>query len=233
MNKTVEKTDVHLQRNVMDELNWEPSITAAQIGVTAKEGVVTLIGHVPVYSEKHTAEEVAKRVHGVRAIANEIEVRPPETHVQDDEEIAAAASHALRWDAKVPDQDIQIAVEDGCVKAEGTVEHRYQKAAVDRVLRHLNGVRAINNEVNVVSPEAVSALKQTIEAALKRSALLNARPLSVEVENATVTITGDVHSMSEFAEVERMAWCARGVQDVQNCATITPWGTGPAEEWGY
>ena len=98
------KTDAHLQRDVLDELDWEPSVDAAQIGVTAKEGVVTLTGHVPVYSEKHTAEEVAKRVHGVRAVANEIEVRPSDVHVRDDEEIAAAAVHALQWDAEVPEE---------------------------------------------------------------------------------------------------------------------------------
>ncbi len=233
MRKTREITDVRLRRNVLDELEWEPSLDAAQIGVTTKDGIVTLIGHVPVYSEKHAAEEVVKRVHGVRAVANEIEVRPSGAHVRDDEDIAAAAVHALQWDAEVPDRNVQITVEDGCIRAEGTVEHRFQKAAVDRVLRHLHGVRGVTNEVNVVSPRAVSAVKRAIEAAFERSAALNSRTLSIEVEDATVTIVGDVHSLSELAEVERVAWSASGVRSVQNCVTITPWGNGRAEEWGY
>ncbi len=234
MSKTFEKkTDVHLQRDVLDELEWEPSVDAAQIGVTTKDGVVTLTGHVPVYSEKHTAQEVAKRVHGVRAVANEIEVRPSDAHVRDDEDIAAAAVHALQWDAMVPDQAVQISVEDGWIKAEGTVEQQFQKAAVDRVLRHLHGSRGVANDIRVTTPQQVSAVKSAIESAFKRSAVLNSKELSVEVEDSTVTITGDVHSMSELAEVERTAWSARGVHCVQNCVTITPWGHGPAEEWGY
>lgn len=227
------KTDAHLQRDVLDELDWEPSVDAAQIGVTAREGVVTLTGHVPVYSEKHTAEEVVKRVHGVRAVANEIEVRPSGAHVRDDEEIAAAAVHALQWDAKVPDESIQVSVEDGWINAEGTVKHRYQREAVDRVLRHLHGARGLINKIEVVSPAAVSEIKAAIEAALKRSAVLNSKNLGVEVEDSAVIVTGDAHSHAELAEVERIAWAADGVKKVQNCVTITPWGFGPAEEWGY
>jgi osmotically-inducible protein OsmY len=233
MKETLEKTDTHLQRDVLEEFDWEPSVTATQIGVTVRDGVVTLTGHVPVYSEKHTAEEVAKRVHGVRAVANEIIVRPDDADVRDDEEIAAAAVHALRWDSEVPDDRVQISVEDGRIKAEGTVEHGYQRAAVDRVLRHLRGARAIHNEVGVVPRQAVSEIKDAIEAAFKRSAVLNSRNLSVEADQTQVTITGDVHSHAELAEVERTAWSAGGVRRVDNCVTITPWGFGPAEEWGY
>ncbi len=232
MKKTIEtKTDAHLQRDVLDELEWEPSVDAAQIGVTAKDGVVTLA--VPVYSVKHKAEEVAKRIHGVRAVANEIQVRPSDANVLDDEQIAAAAVHALQWDSEVPDQNIRIAVEDGWIKAEGTVEHRYQKDAVDRALRHLRGAQGMKNEIGVVSPQTISAIKTAIESAFKRSSLLNSKTLAVEVEESKVTITGDVHSLNELTEVERTAWSTGGVQEVDNCVTITPWGTGPAEEWGY
>lgn len=227
------KTDAHLQRDVLDELEWEPSVDAAQIGVISKEGVVTLTGHVPVYSEKHTAEEVAKRVHGVKGVANEIEVRPSGVHVRDDEDIAAAAVHALEWDAKVPDEKVQISVEDGWIKAEGKVEHRYQRAAVDRVLRHFHGSRGLSNNIEVASPERLSEIRSVIEAAFKRSAVLNSKNLSVEVEDDVVTITGDVHSHAELAEVERIAWVGGGHKKVQTCVTVTPWGYGPAEEWGY
>jgi osmotically-inducible protein OsmY len=231
--KTIAKTDVHLQRDVLDELAWEPSVDASQIGVTSKEGVVTLTGHVPVYSEKHTAEEVARRVHGVRAVANEIEVRPPDAQAHDDEAIAAAAVHALQWDSKVPDTEIQVTVEDGGIRVSGVVEHQFQKGAVDRVLRHLRGARGVTNEITVTPRQSISETKEAIEAAFRRSAVLNSRRLAVEVENEMVTITGDVHSHAERDEVERTAWSATGVRRVQNCVTITPWGFGPAEEWGY
>ena len=227
------KSDAHLQRDVLDELEWEPSVDAAQIGVTSKEGVITLTGHVPVYSKKHTVEEVAKRVHGVRAVANEIEVRPSDIHVRDDEDIAAAAVHALQWDVEVPERDVRLSVEDGWISAEGTVEHRFQRAAVDRVLRHLHGSRGVTNEIRIAPRETATEIKTRLESAFKRSAILNSKNLSVEEEDSTVTITGDVHSHAELAEVERIAWSAGGVCDVQNCVTITPWGFGPAEEWGY
>jgi osmotically-inducible protein OsmY len=226
------KTDANIQRDVLDELGWEPSIDAAQIGVIAKEGVITLTGHLPVYSAKHTAEEVAKRVHGVRAVANQIEVRPSDEHVWDDEQMAAAAVHALQWDAKVPDTEITVSVEDGHIRAEGTVERRYQKLAVDRVLRHLRGARGLTNNIQVIPKLPISEVKSALEAAFLRSSVIDSKKLSVEAEDSTVTITGDVHSYSEFKEVERIAWAAPGVQRVNNCVTITPWGLGPAEEWG-
>lgn len=227
------KTDVHLQRDVMDELAWEPSLDAAQIGSTAKDGVVTLTGHVPVYAEKHCAEEVAKRVHGVRAVANEIEVRPLEAEVRDDESIAAAAVHALRWDSKVPADKIQVVVDQGWMKIEGSVESQFQKTAIDRVVRNLAAVRGVTNSVVVMPQERPNEIKSSIEAAFSRSATLNSKKLEVVMEGPMVILRGDVHSHSELEEAERTAWSAGGVSQVQNCLTITPWGFGPAEEWGY
>lgn len=227
-----QESDVRLQRDVLDELAWEPSVDASQIGVTTHDGVVTLSGHVPLNSVKHMAEEVTKRVHRVRAIANEIEVRPTDEHVRDDEDIAAAAVHGLQWDTQVPDQAVRICVEDGWIKAEGTVEHQFQKNAVDRVLRHLRGACGVTNEVEVVAAEAISPVKEAIESAFKRSAVLNSNNLTVEVEGSTVTVTGDVGSINELAEVDRIVR-TKGVHQVNNCVTVTPWGSGPAEEWGY
>lgn len=227
------KTDVHLQRDVLDELDWEPSLDAAHIGVTVNEGVVTLTGHLPVYSQKHTAEDVAKRVHGVRAVANEIEVRPTEVHVRDDEDIAAAAVHALQWDARVPDEEIQVTVEDGWITVDGNVEQQFQRSEVERVVRHLAGVRGVTNSVEVAPRETVSTPKSDVEAALNRSAVLQAREISVEMEGPKVILSGDVHSFAELEEAARIAWSARGVRHVENCITVTPWGTGPASEWGY
>jgi osmotically-inducible protein OsmY len=227
------KSDANLQRDVLDELEWDPSIDGSQIGVTAKEGVVTLTGHLPNYSAKQSAEEAAKRVHGVRGVANEIEVRAEGTHAYDDEEIAAAAIHALQWDAKVPDTQLQVSVENGWIRVEGTVERRFQKRAVERVLSHLRGARGLTNDIQIVPVQPVSEIQSAIEAAFQRSSILDSAALSVEVDDAKVVITGDVHSHDELKEVERTAWAHPGVRDVQNCVTITPWGYGPAEEWGY
>jgi osmotically-inducible protein OsmY len=232
------KNDVLLQRHVLEELDWEPSVDAEHVGVTVEGGVVALTGHVPVYAEKHAAEEVVKRVHGVRAVANDIEVRPTGLHVRDDADIAAAALHALEWDSKVPDDRLQLTVREGWVVLDGTVEAQYQKAAAERAVRHLVGTRGVSNNIRVTRWEVPhgefsAEIKTSIEAALLRSATLNSKRIRVETDGDVVILTGDVHSHVELEEAERMAWTARGVHHVNNCLTITPWGSGPAEEWGY
>ena len=227
------KTDAHLQRDVLDELSWDPSIDETQIGVTCHEGVVTLNGHVSAYAEKHAAEEAAKRVHGVHAVANEIEVRPHELHLRDDEDIAAAALHALDWDARVPHDRLQLVVENGWIKLVGNVKWRYEKEAAERAIRHLKGIRGVTNELQIDPPETVNETKANVEAAFRRSAVIDSRRITVETEQGIVVLTGDVHSLAERDEAERTAWSARGVVSVENCLTITPWGVGPAEEWGY
>lgn len=227
------KTDMHLQRDVMEELAWESGVNGAQIGVACQDGVVTLTGHVPVYSAKHAAELAAKRVHGVRAVANEIEVRPVDAHVRDDESLAAAAMHSLQWDADVPDAQVQVVVENGWITATGAVGEPHQRAAVDRVLRHLAGVRGVTNSVTLAPRDLPSECQQAIEAAFRRSATLDSKRLGVQVDGPTVVLTGDVHSLAELDEAARIAWSAPGVCNVQNCISITPWGYGPAEEWGY
>jgi osmotically-inducible protein OsmY len=233
------KTNANLQHDVIQELDWEPSVDVGHVGVIAKEGIVTLTGHVPVYAEKIAAEEAAKRVHGVKAIANEIEVRPSEVHTRDDEDLAAAAVHGLEWDAKVPEDRVTVTVREGWLTLEGTVDWQHQKAAVDRVVRHMSGVRGVTNSIQVqpgAHPhDSHQEAKQRIEHALQRSAVLNRRQVAVEVETEQrmVTLCGDVRSPAERDEAERIAWAVGGVRRVENCITITPWGTGPCEEWGY
>lgn len=237
------KVSVDLERHVLDELDWDPSVDASQIGVKVGDGVVTLTGHVPVYSQKHAAEEVVKRVHGVKALANKIEVWPGDEHRRDDEDIAAAALHALEWNAKVPHDNVRVIVEDGWVTLEGTVDWGFQKEAIDRAVRNLVGIHGVNDTIVVgpgesfASPEAHeergNEIKTCIEAALKRSARLHSKNIDIEIFEGTVTLTGDVHCHAESDEAERTAWAARGVIRVENCLTITPFGEGPAEEWGY
>jgi osmotically-inducible protein OsmY len=227
------KSDEIVQLHVLEELDWESSINAAQIGVTVASGVVTLTGHVPTYGEKLTAEEVAKRVHGVKKIASEIEVRPAEGHQRDDAEIAGAALRALEWDAKTPHDRIQVIVRNGWITLGGTVEHRFQKIAADRAVRHLVGVRGVTNGIVVESNHTPERLKTGIEAALRRSATVNSKKVCIAAEGGAVVLSGDVHSFAERDEAERICWRARGVSQVENCITVTPWGQGPAEEWGY
>jgi osmotically-inducible protein OsmY len=231
------KPDVELQRHVLEELDWEPSIDAAQIGVTAKEGVVTLTGHVPVYAQKHMAEEVTKRVHGVRAIANEIEVRPSSSSRRDDTDIAAAALHAVEWDAGVPHDRVHITVQEAWISLDGSVDFQFQKEAADRAVRHLMGVRGVSNTIQVqpgAGPEeSDGGVQRRIADAFQRSATLSSQQISVERDGDTIILVGDVHSYSQREEAERTAWSAKGVRRVDNCLTITPWGSGPADEWGY
>ncbi len=202
------KTDAQLQRDVLDELTWEPSVDAAQIGVIAKEGVITLTGHVPVLANQHAAEQVAKRVHGVRAIANEIEVRPTDIHLRDDEEIAAAAVHSLEWDANVPHEHLKVTVREGWIRIEGTVQHQFQKLAIDRAVRRLHGVRGVANELVVTPPESLDEIVAGIQSALRRHAALDSSKLVVEVDGTTVKLTGDVRSPAEIDEAVRVAWSA-------------------------
>lgn len=234
------KTDTKLQRDILDELEWEPSIDAAQIGVTVHEGVVTLSGHVHSHSQKFTAEEAAKRVHGVRALANELEVRPEPHEQPDDVDLAAAAMRALQWDSSVPADDIQVIVRDGWITLDGKTEQRHQREAAERAIRNLHGARGVTNNLLVAPPDWLPTQRRTaeeiqiaIENAIHRHAGLHASQVAVEVEGRKVILTGDVHSHAERDEVERLAWRARGVVHVENCISITPWGTVPETEWGY
>lgn len=234
------KTDKALRRDVLDELASDASVDASHIGVTAHQGVVTFSGHVPTHADVHAAETAAKRVHGVRAIANEIEVKPSARHQRDDEQIAMAAVHALEWDAKASKNRVQVVVSDGWVTLDGTADHRFEKEAAERAIRHLIGVRGVTNRI-VVEPAksevaqrmAIGQIKTNIDSALRRSAIINPREVDVEVIDYTAILSGDVRSHAERDEVERIAWLARGITQVENCITITPWGSGPSEEWGY
>lgn len=228
-----QKSDMQLYRDLLEELEREPSIDAARIGVTVEDGIVTLTGHAGVFSERLAAEQVAKRVHGVKGVANEIEVSLADHHFHNDADLAAAAVHALQWNAKVPKDRIKVVVRDGLVILEGVVDWQYQKVAAERVLEHFVGIRGISNEIRVEHQEPSDEIQSDIEAALRRSATLNSRRITVTTNDRTVTLTGDVHSHSDMEEALRIAWAGRGVVQVENCLTITPWGTGSSEEWGY
>jgi osmotically-inducible protein OsmY len=210
------KTDTQLHTEVLDELKWQPTINGAEIAVAVKEGVVTLTGKVDSYAQKYAAERAAMRVSGVRAIAEDLRVRIPGDKRRDDAEIAHAALATLKWDVEVPDDTVLVKVENGYVTLEGNCDWHYQRAAAERAVRNLTGVRGVINFIKIAPQVSAFEVKSKIEQALKRSAELDARGITVEAANAKVTLKGHVRSWRERQDAELAAWSAPGVKEVED-----------------
>ena len=216
--------DMTLQAMVMDELAWTPNVDAAHIGVAAQNGVVTLSGIVSSLAEKVAAEQAARRVKGVQGIAQKIVVRLPTAHRHTDEEIADRALKVLNWDLEVPDEQIQVKVENGIVTLTGTVTYQFQRAAADRDIRRLGGVTDIVNLIEIrPSADQVAdpvSVHHKIENALRRSAEMEASHVSVEVSGSKVTLRGRVKTWWERSIAESAAWSAPGVTQVDDQLTF-------------
>jgi osmotically-inducible protein OsmY len=210
-------SELQLRQDVVDELEFEPSIDAAHIGVVVDKGVVTLTGHVASYAEKQAAIAAVRRVKGVRAIAEEIEVRHPSGKKTSDDEIAKRAIDILSWDTTVPSGSIQVMVRDGCVTLTGSVEWNYQKKQAEEDVRKLSGVRGVINTVEIQPSVQADDVKQKIEEALKRHVEIEANAIRVTVhEHNKVVLEGTVDSWDTRHAVEKAAWSAPGVKSVED-----------------
>jgi osmotically-inducible protein OsmY len=209
--------DNRLQQAVLDELNWEPSVTAAHIGVAADSGVVTLTGHVESFAQKHAAEAAVRRVKGVKAIAEEIEVRLPYATKRSDEEIAGAAIGRLEWDVSVPRDTIKVTVDKGRVTLTGEVDWNYQKDAASLDVRPLFGVVGVINQITI-KPTTVntSNISENIVHALHRSWFFDPKTISVSAQGGKIRLTGTVRTWHDRQVAAATAWSAPGATAVEN-----------------
>ena len=211
------KTDSQLLRDAQDQLRWEPSVRDEEIGVAAKDGVLTLSGHVPSYADKYAAVRAVERVVGVKAVADEIAVKLPSGYARTDTELAHEAVNALKWDVQVPDERIRVTVRRGWITLESDVEWQYQRTAAERAVRNLTGVQGVIDSV-AVKPKHVSELdvSQKIKDALRRSADQEADRISVETHDGSVTLKGTVRTFTERRDAERAAWGTPGVTKIDD-----------------
>lgn len=207
--------DQQLKQSVLDELNWEPSVNSAHIGVTTSDGVVTLSGTVATYAEKRGAESAALRVKDVRAVAEEIEVKLPFDMKHGDSEIAEAALHRLAWDSSVPKDGVKVTVTDGWLTLTGQVPWHFQHDAAAEAVRTLWGVTGVSNQISIKPSPSARDIKTDIQSALKRS-WFKPEHVDVSASNGTVTLTGKVNSWSERELAANTAWAAPGVSAVTN-----------------
>jgi osmotically-inducible protein OsmY len=214
-------TDEQMQKDVLAELKWDARVMPNEIGVVVKNGIVTLTGWVDSYPKKWAAEEAAHRVRGVKAVANDIEVRLPNSLERTDADIAAAAVHALESDASLSIDKLDVTVSKGWLTLKGEVEWQYQKEDAERVVSRLTGVKGVANLIVVKPRVTPSELKRKIEQALVRNAQTDAQRITVEVQGTKVILKGTVRSWAEREEAERVAWLAPGVTEVENRITLS------------
>jgi len=212
----MKKSNEQLQKDVQDAINWEPSLNAAEIGVSANDGVVTLTGTVPSYSQKSEAEHAAENVAGVRAVVEKIEIRSPNSRNRTDDEIAAAIVDTFKWDMEVPASKVKVKVENGWVTLEGELHWNYQRVAAEEDVKFLDGVIGVTNNIRIRSEIRNEIKREDIEDALQRSVAIDPEDITVVVSGTKVILTGTVGTVYQKKEAERIAWNAPGVWAVDN-----------------
>jgi len=216
------KTDRELQKDVIDELGWEPSVDAAHIGVEVENGIVTLSGHVDSYPQRWSAERAALRVAGVKGVAVEIAVELPGLHKRNDADLARTARSALEWNVSVPDKDIKLTVKDGWITLSGEVDWAYQRWAAVAAVRDLVGVAGVNDEIVIKTHVQSKDVKVKIESALQRLASREAKAIKVDIDReGSVTLSGRVDSWSERNAARHAAWAAPGVKNVVDRISVS------------
>lgn len=212
-------SDTQIKNDVSDAILWEPSISSTGITVTVQDGVVTLSGNVPYFSEKFAAEKVARHVCGVKAIAEEIEVNPLGNHKRNDEDLAKAVVNALQWHVWVPNT-VKATIENGWVTLTGEVTWEYQRSSAEESVRYLSGVKGISNSVTLKSGVKAVAIKDAIEKVLKRDAEIDEKNIKVTTDGGKVKLSGSIRSWTERDEVASAAWSTPGVTEVENDLVI-------------
>jgi osmotically-inducible protein OsmY len=216
------KSDSEIERDVRDELKWDPDLDSENIAVSVKNGVVTLAGFTRSYTDKLEAEAAAKRVAGVLAVANDIEVRLPAIDQRPDPDIARDAVAALKSQLPISYDRIKVIVKDGWITLEGAVEWQYQKTTAENAVRKVKGVKGATNVITVKPKVEPSELKRKIQEAFIRNAEVDANRITVEANGSEVILKGTVRSWIEREEAERVAWSAPGVTKVEDRIVVSP-----------
>ena len=210
------RTDLEIKKDVLEELAWQPNIDETQIGVIVDKGVVTLTGTVNSYSKKMTAEKAAKSVFGVRAVAEDIEVKYGIDYKKTDAEIAKAAANALKWNSSVPENKINLKVENGWVYLTGEVKWTFQKDAAKKSVQDLLGVKYVSNNITLKQEVKATDIERKIKKAFERSAEIDSKNVKVTVDGHTVKLRGKVHSIAEKDDARKAAYNTFGVYEVEN-----------------
>ncbi|MFB9990410.1 BON domain-containing protein [Deinococcus oregonensis] len=214
------KPNETLQLHVVQQLEWNPSVDASNIGVQVQDGVVTLEGHVTSYAEKFAAVRVTKAVSGVKGLADELQVKLHTSFERTDTDLVTFALQMLNWDTVVPKDHVRVTVRDGWLTLEGEVDWDYQRTGAERAIQYLSGIKGVSNAITLTHCDLPTDVKTKIELALQRSAVSDAQHISVEMHGGTATLSGEVHTFAARDEAALAAWGAPGVRSVTNHITV-------------